>query len=542
MRLTNSIFLLLSIITIFLSTIKARNIRKKYTRDSTNGDNYYIIFVNNTLFDIGQNNVKRQDNTIMINSLVNDIHNLIIENKNTYSNIKKLEEIENKDAHLSKRQVQEQYLQDYGDSNLVYPVTTFKDKTILIAYLSPDLVETVKFMPNIIDCVQNRKLKMRSENNYYDENEIKQETQWKNVGIRESLYNHLSLISQGHYSEKLISQYDNNYYYPGSSGEDIDIFIFDSGFNFNHPEFSDKDSRIIKCAFNITQGKVTPSKTDDICLDPNDVYYRYHGSQVADTAAGIKYGSAKRANIYGVIISEIEDINIITGLLYIKNNLFRPHKAIFNFSFGDYYKLNEEDEVIKLYKEVVAEISNLGAVFVAAAGNDSRPSINTRANTIDFPCAFDDVICVGGIDNKYLNVTFLGNRPTMYRKAMYSNYGSVVNVYAPGYIMVGYQDANHVNQEIVTYGNSLSSPLVAGVIATIMSEYPEIQFTTKSMLDYLNRIGEKNIIQYVPDENPTLFINNGKHIVYSEDNKYMGCGIYSGNQKCNCKIFSKINI
>ena len=68
-----------------------------------------------------------------------------------------MEELENKDANLSKRQIQEKYLQDYGDSNLVYPVITFKDKTILNTYLTSNLAEDVKSMPNIIDCVQNRK-------------------------------------------------------------------------------------------------------------------------------------------------------------------------------------------------------------------------------------------------------------------------------------------------------------------------------------------------------------------------------------------------
>ncbi|ORX43045.1 hypothetical protein BCR36DRAFT_304760, partial [Piromyces finnis] len=35
---------------------------------------------------------------------------------------------------------------------------------------------------------------------------------------------HLSLISQCMFNEKLINKYDTDYYYPESSGEDIDIF------------------------------------------------------------------------------------------------------------------------------------------------------------------------------------------------------------------------------------------------------------------------------------------------------------------------------
>jgi len=53
------------------------------------------------------------------------------------------------------------------------------------------------------------------------------------------------------------------------------------------------------------------------------------------------------------------------------------------------------------------------------------------------------------------------------------------------------------------------------------------------MRKFLIKIGQKNIL--IGPKNSilnNLFINNGKHIVYSENNVYKGCGINSWNQIC----------
>eukprot|EP00833_Pecoramyces_ruminatium_P013838 jgi/Orpsp1_1/1187870/evm.model.d7180000060818.1 len=77
-------------------------------------------------------------------------------------------------------------------------------------------------------------------------NEILNETQWSGVGVRENADIHLSLLSQRKFDGNSTTTYDKNYYYPSSAGKDIDIFIIDSGFNFRHPEFANKDERTVK--------------------------------------------------------------------------------------------------------------------------------------------------------------------------------------------------------------------------------------------------------------------------------------------------------
>eukprot|EP00833_Pecoramyces_ruminatium_P015427 jgi/Orpsp1_1/1189459/evm.model.d7180000072208.1 len=180
-----------------------------------------------------------------------------------------------------------------------------------------------------------------------------------------------------------------------------------------------------------------------------------------------------------------------------------------------------------------------------------------------YPCLFDNVICVGAIDNAGLNGLYKYEReienlrlliingnfskkildrimelteiykvesakildvysnkimnPEHYRVASFSNYGKKVDIYAPGHVEIEYRDVNGVDQKKVVSGTSFSSPMVAGIVATIMSENPDVQFDKKKMIEYLTEMGEKNIIEGILEGNPNIFINNGKHSIYPGD-------------------------
>jgi len=71
-----------------------------------------------------------------------------------------------------------------------------------------------------------------------------------------------------------------------------------------------------------------------------------------------------------------------------------------------------------------------------------------------------------------------------------------------------------------------------------MSEHPEIEFTKDSMLKYLL----KDAPRFSYNDIDSYIVNNGKHIVYSSDDTYIGCGISAGNRPCNkwCSLNSKV--
>lgn len=319
----------------------------------------------------------------------------------------------------------------------------------------------------------------------------------------------------------------------------------------------------------------------------------FHGKLTSITAAGNVYGVAKKANVYGVVIKydeyDEEEYklfyhDIVAGLKYVRKHLFRPNKAVFNFSFGNIYnstQYEEKREILEELQTIITEMSNEGAVFVAAAGNESTDTaIFKKEGLHNVPACFDDVISVGGIQNNVkIDMIVVPNdgyyddtmKTDWYTVDKRSNYGEEVDIYAPFWMhyhgdiyfeeivykyvssILGVEisdicDVEPIERgfltkdiEFVISGTSFSSPIVAGVAATIMSENPHIKFTSKKMLEYLTDIGEKGIISGVPEGAPNVFISNGKRTVLSSNNKYNGCGPHAGNKKCGLGNYCTID-
>jgi len=331
-------------------------------------DNHYLIYIDNTI-PINQNNDlnKRQDVNDFISNTISEIHNLIVDNQNSYQNPKALTELDEKHNKLKKRNNIENTL---DESNYVYPISTVGDRTILNAFLSAELVEMVKSYPNVKAVKENGEIE---HDVYYNINEIKRNTGWKKVNVRKNAELHLSLLSQGKYNQNLVNKYDPNYYYPSSAGEGINIVIVDTGFNFKHPEFSNKE-RITKCVVRMVDGKPDHSVPEDNCGTNNPYYIKdenYHGEWVSDIAAGLKYGVAPKANVYGVAAIETgyNMSNLISAVQYVSDHLIKPYKTVVNLSLGSFYPIEGEDEERDHWIRLINSITEKGAIVVAAAHN-----------------------------------------------------------------------------------------------------------------------------------------------------------------------------
>lgn len=287
------------------------------------------------------------------------------------------------------------------ESNYVYPISTIGNKTVLSAFLSADLVEIVKSYPNVKAVKENRKIE---NDDYYNINDIKRTTGWKNVNVRENAELHLSLLSQGKYNEELVNNYDPNYYYSSSAGEGINIIIVDTGFIFRHPEFSNKEERITKCVVRMVDGKPDHSVPEDNCGTNNPYHIKdenYHGEWVSDIAAGLKYGVAPKANVYGVAAIETgyTMANLISAVQYVSEHLIKPYKTVVSLSLGSFYPIKGEDEERDHWIRLINSITEKGAIVVAAAHNFGKNTYNVETNEQMLPCVLDNVICVGGTDN-----------------------------------------------------------------------------------------------------------------------------------------------
>jgi len=533
---------------IILSIIQGLLFNLVQSRYIAQNDDYYLLYVDNNY---GQLYQKRQEPREFISSLVMEIHELIVENKETYKNPEELEALDEQEHPLKKRD-------EIYDSNYVYPISSIKDTTVLLTYLSYDLNEKVKALPGIRGSEPNKEIPIdtaidvndieidfnemykRSDNDIVNDDalitEIKLETGWKDVEIRRKSYSNLSLISQNLYNDTS-NPYDATYYYPKSAGEGIDIYIVDSGFNFGVREYDNKEEREAKCIGTMSNSLLEKPTSEDSCVSNSN-----HGEKVANSVGGARYGTASKANIYGIALEmnqkgDYTKASFISALDYITNTLsVRPYKTIVNLSVGDYVSL-DETEYINTIKEIVDQMNEQGIIIVTAAGNgvtvkDSNGKKKVQGvnvydlnrNKVLIPCIFDNVICVGGIDNFGYNDAnpslSLQSASTMnpknYRRIYFSNYGEKVDLYAPGCGIIEEQRSNLSYYFSMFCGTSISSPITAGVIATIMSEYSHIQYNTLTMLEYLRDLGQKDIIEGIP-EGPNIFLNNGKYSVYNNN-------------------------
>lgn len=190
-----------------------------------------------------------------------------------------------------------------------------------------------------------------------------------------------------------------------------------------------------------------------------------HGTHVAglivgDAAKGVD-GLCPTCKILQVKVVEnldgqgrVTDIAFLRALQYIRNlnqQLKNPIKIV-NFSFG---KFQWSMAVAHLVEQMRKE----GVLFIAAAGNDN---LSEKV----FPAALSGVLAVTAVDHRG-------------RKTPYANYGSWVDIAAPGGYMVrselqGILSAAPGGEFFHSQGTSVASPIVAGVAGLLLSLEPEL--------------------------------------------------------------------
>ena len=172
-----------------------------------------------------------------------------------------------------------------------------------------------------------------------------------------------------------------------------------------------------------------------------------HGTAVAAVAAGAAADAPGVAPAACLLSIRVTDANGASDLFTVAQAILAATDAgakVINVSLGGYATSSALDSAI-------AYASNRGAVIVAAAGND-------QAAQLSWPAADARVVSVGAVDAAEQQVTF-------------SNSGPQLQITAPGY---GVQTAWLDGQRATVDGTSISAPLVAGAIAAVLSQNPQL--------------------------------------------------------------------
>jgi plastocyanin len=272
-----------------------------------------------------------------------------------------------------------------------------------------------------------------------------------------------------------------------------------------------------------------------------------HGCHVAGTMAGNRRGWARDANIYNISpyasapSADTEYITILYDLIREWHNTKAPNPitgfknpTITNHSYGINYDVAIANVTSVNYRGTttnnptaaqcttfglvndgttiqdipllstadaadILDMINDGIIFIASAGNSSFkmdiPGGLDYNNTItsttygteyyhrgSSPGSLPGVICVGSVDATVTE-----------QKAIYSNCGPRVDIYAPGSNVIssvhsneaGLADSRNSAYENMKYnGTSMASPNVAGVVACIAEQWPRI--TQTEVLDAIS--------------------------------------------------------
>ena len=174
-------------------------------------------------------------------------------------------------------------------------------------------------------------------------------------------------------------------------------------------------------------------------------------SAVTDNSVGIA-GAAWNAEIMhvntGCNFSDNSFCYAYEGILYAAAN----GADIVNTSWNSYMP---DDHDARHLDQTLDLATDMGALVVAAASNNSLSNDLFRY----YPARSPRVLSVGATEK------------AARRRAGFSNYGRLVNVFAPG---VGILTTGPDNSYVLIKGTSFSSPLTAGVAALVKTRFPNM--------------------------------------------------------------------
>ncbi|MCU0618580.1 MAG: S8 family peptidase [Gemmatimonadaceae bacterium] len=214
------------------------------------------------------------------------------------------------------------------------------------------------------------------------------------------------------------------------TGSGVSAYIVDTGINFGHVDFG---GRAVRGFDAFADGR-------------NGADCDGHGTHVAGTVGGSAYGVAKAARLVAVRVLDCNGSGsmsgVIAGVDWVRLNAPRP--AVANLSLGG--------PASSALDQAVANAVAAGITMVVAAGNDGRDACGYS------PARARTAITVGATT-------------TTDARATYSNFGSCLDIFAPGSGITSAWFTSTTATSTIS-GTSMAAPHVAGVAALYLQANP----------------------------------------------------------------------
>ena len=264
--------------------------------------------------------------------------------------------------------------------------------------------------------------------------------------------------------------YDNHYIY-AYDGSGVHVYIVDTGILTSHTQFSGRASS----GYDFVNGDA--DATDD----------NGHGTHVAGTVGGSTFGVAKNVSLHAVKVlgssGSGTTSGVIAGIDWVRLNHVKP--AVVNMSLGGGASTTLD--------AAVNNCINDGVTFAVAAGNNNKNAANYS------PARVPAAITVGATTSTDA-------------RASYSNYGSILDLFAPGsgILSAWYTSATATN---TISGTSMATPHVAGAAALFLQGHTNASpadvstaLTSNATSGVLTGIGtgSPNLLLYTGPALPTV--------------------------------------